>query len=288
MRRKVGVIIPRHVTRNIKEDLVDFYLSRPMTIDVVAEEFDLSNPTVIKILNEYRINRYTRTQLFSPDLDEHYFDRIDTEEKAYFLGLIVTDGCIYQAKGRQPMLAMTIQERDAYILDIFKDEIRSNKNLTSDGRGCYGLQIISEDLVAGLRKYGLHDRKSLDCWFPNNIPIDLYPHFIRGVFDGDGSASFYARRGKKSHTKAVRFCNGTKQFLVDLSDFLYQECEIPRATIFREKDNVWSIRYANNQSMLRLINYMYSDAHVYLNRKKAICDSICDEIYKYGNTEITV
>ena len=87
--------------------------------------------------------------------------------------------------------------------------------------------------------------------------------------------------------KAVRFCSGTKQFMVDLVDFLDSECGIPKVSICCGKDNLWSIRYASNQSILELINYMYGDAHLYLSRKKHICDLICEEIYKYGNTEIT-
>ena len=280
--------MPKHITRETKENLIEYYRSRPMTVDCLAEKFNISNPSVIKILDEYRIKRYNRTQLYSPDLNEHYFDQIDNEEKAYFLGLIITDGCVYQAKGRQPILALCMQECDSYILEKFKNEIRSCKKLTPDNRGCLGLQIISYGIVDGLRQYGMHERKSLNCWFPDNIPIHLYPHLIRGIFDGDGSASYYARQGRRSHTKAIRFCSGTRQFLVDLVDFLYFEYGITRASIYQEKENLWSIRYASNDSMLKLINCMYGDAHIYLYRKKEICDLICDEIYKYGNTEITI
>ena len=288
MRRKVGVNMPKHITRELKEEIIQYYQTRPMTIGHVAEEFNVCAPSIMKILDEYRIRRYTKTQLFSPDLDEHYFDHIDTEEKAYFLGLIVTDGCIFQSKGRMSGLAMCMQESDSYILDIFRDEIRTTKQLTPDGRGCLGLHIISKNLVDGLRQYGLHERKSLDCWFPDNLPLHLYPHFIRGIFDGDGSASYYVRQGRRSHTKAVRFCSGNRQFLVDLIEFLYTVCEIPITNIYQEKENLWSIRYASNNSMLKLISYMYEDAHVFLHRKKEICDLIYDEIYEYGNTEITI
>lgn len=279
--------MPKHITKITKEELVNYYKREPMTIDRVAEEFDICKPSVSKILDEYRIKRYSKAQLFSPYLDEHYFDNIDSEKKAYFLGFIITDGCIHQAKGRQSILAMTVQNRDRYILEAFKNEIHSYKMVTSDGRGCYGLQIFSKGIVDGLKQYGLHERKSLSCIFPNNIPLDLYPHLIRGIFDGDGSASYYIRPNRRSHVKAVRFCKGNRKFLEDLVEFLYFECNIIQPTIYQEKDNLWSIRYASNDSILKLINYMYSDAHIYLHRKKDICDLIRDEIYKYGNTEIT-
>lgn len=279
--------MPKHITKDLKENIVQFYKQKPMTIEFVADYFNVSNPSVIKILNEYKVERYSKTKLFSPDLDEHYFDQIDTEEKAYFLGLIITDGCIYSAKKKQPMVAMSIQECDVYILEKFCEEIKSNKSPTSDGRGAYGLQIISDKLVSGLRQYGLRERKTLNCTFPQNIPVDLYSHLVRGIFDGDGSASYYARQGRKRHTKAVRFCSGDYQFLVDLINFLHESCGADSPTIYQEKENLWSVRYASNKNMIKLIDYMYKDATVYLIRKKRICDLICNEINEYGNIEIT-
>ena len=39
---------------------------------------------------------------------------------------------------------------------------------------------------------------------------------------------------------------------------------------------------------MKIIQFLYKDATIYLTRKKHLCDLICNEIIKYGNTEITI
>jgi hypothetical protein len=281
--------MPKHITKEMKETLVSYYKSKPMTLDRLVEVFNISMPSVIKVLNEYHVKRYSKVRLFSPDLKESYFETIDTECKAYFLGLIITDGCIHSAKGRQPLVSLTLQKSDAYLLEKLKEELNSNKRVTGDGRGCCSLSILSSKMVADLKQYGVVPNKSLSVAFPKNIPKQFYRHFIRGVLDGDGSVSYYSRaaQGRKSHTKAVRFCKGSRQFLEDLVEFLFVNVGIKRVSLYREKDNLWSIAYRENYSMLKLIDYMYNDAHVYMERKKRLCDLVYAEAYKYGSAEIT-
>lgn len=261
---------------------------RPIEIDVVAAKFGICRPSVSNVLDEYRIKRYTKVQLFSPDLDEHYFDEIDTESKAYFLGLIVTDGCIHNTKGRQPLVSITLKDEDRYILERFKYEIRSNKKVTCDGRGCSELNILSMTMVNSLKKYGLKPNKSLDTVFPDNLPEDMYRHFIRGILDGDGSVSYYARPSRKYHVKAVRFCQGNEKFLQDIVEYLYRSIGIEKINLYKEKDSLWSIAYRKDISMIKLIDYMYGDAHIYMKRKKHLCDLVYAEACKYGSTEITI
>lgn len=280
--------MPKHITNEKKEEIVRLYKTRPMTQHELAKRFDVSPPSIIKILKEYRIKPYSKVQLFSPDLDEHYFDVINTEAKAYFLGLIITDGCIHNTKGKQPLVSLTLQENDKYILESFKQEIRSNKVVTTDGRGCAEINILSRVMVNSLRKYGITERKSLNTVFPKLIPKEHYPHLIRGILDGDGSVSFYARRGRKCHVKAIRFCQGNEQFLKDIVDCLFENCNATKINTYQEKENLWSIAYRKDDSLIKIIKYLYEKASIYLTRKKHLCDLICDEITKYGNTEITI
>lgn len=282
--------MPKHITKEEKDDIINFYKAHPMTIDDVAQHFNISNPSIIKILNEYKTKRYSKVQLFSPNLIENYFENIDTEEKAYFLGLIVTDGCVHNTKGKQNLISLTLQEKDEYLLEEFKRQIKSNKTITHDGRGCSELNILSNKMVNDLRKYDIIPNKSLRTVFPKNLPVNLYPHFIRGVLDGDGSISYYGRnkQGRNSHTKAIRFCQGNELFLQDIVNHLNKECGIEEIKVYKEKENLWSISYRKNVSMIKLIHYMYDNAHVYMTRKKDLCDLIIKEILQYGSTEITI
>lgn len=279
--------MPKHISKEKKECVVAFYKQKPMTIENVARAFNISNPSVIKILDEYKVKRYSKVRLFSPDLDEHYFESIDTEKKAYFLGLIITDGCVHSTKGKQPLLSITLKDDDEYLLEEFKKEIGSNKNITHDGRGCAEIQVLSKVMTDDLKKYGVVPNKSMVTVFPKNIPKEMYQHLIRGILDGDGSVSYYARPNRKAHVKAVRFCQGNETFLQDLVNFLYENNGIQKINTYKEKDNLWSIAYRKDISMIKLIDYIYDDAHIYMKRKKHLCDLVYAEAYKYGNTEIT-
>ena len=275
--------MPKHITLQQKEDVVKYYTSRPMTTSHVAETFNISKPKVLEILNQYNIPRYTKVQLFSPQLNENYFKEIDTEDKAYFLGLIISDGCIHNSKNKQQLLAITLQEKDKYILEKFLDCIGSNKQITSDGRGCYGIQILSNIMVNNLKQYGLCENKSLRTIFPKNIPQPLYKHLIRGLIDGDGSYSFYSRenQNRHSHTKAIRFCQGNKQFIEDMIEYLSNTLNISKPSIYQEKENLWSIAYRKDTDMIKLIDFMYKDVKIYIKRKYNTVQKIYKECSEY-------
>lgn len=260
-----------------------------MTFDELVKKFNISIPTIIKIFNKYRVVRYTKSRLYSPNLVEDYFNTIDSQLKAYFLGLIITDGCIYSKNGRTPSVSLTLQKNDAYLIDRFIKEIHSNKVVTTDGRGCCEVAINSSKMVSDLHKYGVQERKSLQAIFPSNLPIYYYPSLLRGIIDGDGSISFYARKGRKCHTKAIRLCSGNEKFLLDIVGFLHRVVDIDPVNVYRDKENLWSIAYRKTASLLKLIDYLYSGAEIYMKRKKELCDLVYAECMKYtnGSTEIT-
>lgn len=268
----------KKITSEKELEIVDFYKRKPITIRETSEKFKYSIPTIIKVLNKFKVKRYSKIQLFSPELKENYFEDINTEYKAYFLGLIITDGCLLKKEKGQNLVNLTLQEKDKYIIEALLKDICSNKIPTPDGRGCYSVNIISNKMVSDLEKYGLKENKSLSTIFPTNIPNNLYSHLIRGIFDGDGSFSFYVRKDRKSHTKAIRLCQGNKKFLEDIIIYLYENKNIEKINLFREKDNLWSFAYRKNDSMMKLISFLYDDASIFIKRKKEIADKIKNEI----------
>lgn len=272
------------LTKEIKEEIINFYKSKPMTIEDVAKEYDYCKPTISKILKD--IPKYSKVKIFSPNLVEDYFENIDSELKAYFLGLVITDGCICTSShGWEEILNITLIKEDKYILDKFIEEIKSNKISTSDGRGCYSINILSNKMCNSLKKYGITERKSLKTVFPKNINKEFVPDMIRGIIDGDGSIAFYSREkhGRKVHKKAIRLCQGNKKFLEDIVDYLFDEYGIKKVSVFKEKESLWSISYLSNDSLIKLINILYKNKNIYLLRKLETIKLISEELKKYGH-----
>lgn len=272
------------ITESLKNEVVSFYAKSPVTIQSVSDEFGLSNPTVIKILKSCGIKTWPKFNVYSPRFVEDYFATIDTEHKAYFLGLMITDGNVfvgYKSKTHPANVNLTLQSSDSYILEILKDELRLNKKVSNDGRGCCQLAVYSNAMAANLAEYGVIPRKSTIVTFPSHLIKNMYRHFIRGIFDGDGSASFYIRPNRRSHTKAIRFCSGSREFLEQLVCFLSQEVGVSNLNLRNEKENLWSCAYRSKSDMEAVIHYLYDDATIYIRRKKKICDLILDEIGKY-------
>jgi hypothetical protein len=88
------------IKRNQK--IVEEYVNTPdpqKNLTVLAQKFGLKQSrTVSKILKDAGISIYNTSH--HTCVDEHMFDVIDTEEKAYWLGFMYADGCIYSKEYR--------------------------------------------------------------------------------------------------------------------------------------------------------------------------------------------
>ena len=226
-------------------------------------------------------------------LNESYFEKLDSKDKAYFLGFIYADGFITKRSSGQNILGITLAESEP--LDKFKKYIDCNKpigvykktNSYSDKSVEHKLALISDKLVSDIEKLGVIEQKTLVLTFPE-LPKELISHFIRGYFDGDGSVFVH----RDSHSKETRdylginIC-GTKEFLegfVKHLDFLNEN-----SCIYKEKrreTNCWNLKFASNIRSLNLYHYMYKDCDdLYLSRKRKIFENFIKE--KGSETIIT-
>lgn len=271
------------LTQELTQNIINYYRSTPMTIQHLAEHFKLSVPTIIKMLQNNKVERWNKYRLLSPELDENYFDNIDNETKAYFLGLLLTDGNVYvdySSNTRQKLFSLSLKQEDAYLLKIFKEQIHSHHKITTSSNNVSHLQVYSTKMVESLIKLGVEPQKSTREQFPFEVKKDMWRHILRGIFDGDGSAGFYARPNRKSHRKCICFCNGGTKLLEQISNFLFEELGITKPVI-RHECNAYIIRYTQNEAMEAIINYMYGEATVFLQRKKDVCNLILKEIRQY-------
>ena len=209
--------------------------------------------------------------------NEHYFDEIDTKDKAYWLGFIYADGFILKNRIKNrgaDSLGITLAETEP--LEKFNKSIESTRPIyhfkqsgycTNSDK--YRLVFKSDHLVSMLEKWGCISRKTFDLIFPNFLTKELIPHFIRGYFDGDGSVFYHNTKvnNRIYQNLGITIC-GTQSFLNDFvkacnlsPDIVYKD--------FRKETDCWSIKLASNLRCLEMYHFMYKDAgDLCLSRKR--------------------
>jgi hypothetical protein len=120
-------------------------------------------------------------------LNEDFFAKINTEKKAYVLGLLSADGTINTRS-----VWLMLHAKDEHILHEVCEAMGSNARIferTFPDRADWGpykfVYFGSQKLVSDLASHGVGRRKSLTLQFPK-LPKKLERHYLRGLFDGDG------------------------------------------------------------------------------------------------------
>jgi len=210
-----------------------------------------------------------------------YFDNIDTEYKAYILGLIYADGTIDdKVKGnREWRLLISLQEEDGYILDKLTKDTTSRKiridnppsvqkeNWKKRAVAYIGNTYMCKKLI----DLGCGPRKSqVGMKFPD-LPNHLIHHFIRGFFNGDGCVTINKRiyKGKKiikqSFKFKIAFTSTDSQFLDVLISYL------PVTKVYKRKKLrsmiVHTYWIERKNDIQKVYNYLYKNANYFFKRK---------------------
>lgn len=223
----------------------------------------------LRILGIHKINKIVdRRQVYKTNIN--YFDNINTEDKAYFLGLIAADGSVDKSR-----LRIELQEEDDYIIKMFRDLISPEQPLYYSNR-------VNKNKTACLTLNSVYWKDKLDYLhivprksFCNTslciLQKDLMPHFIRGYFDGDGSVYF-----SKAHNSLRVSFIGNTLFMNELLLYLIKVVSINSVKIrcdsgYQEYTSQFSI--ARKDDIEKLYSYMYQSSNYYLKRKKNIFDT---------------
>lgn len=216
---------------------------------------EMHNTSFVK-LKKYIIN----TGYSFDTADYAIFNNIDNEEKAYWLGFIFADGCI--ASGRSNNIEISLQKSDVGHLEKFKHFISAKQNIVVDSFRCR-ICITNKNLKDSLIKLGCTPKKSLTLQFPK-IENSLMRHFIRGYFDGDGCIT---RSRKNSIWTDANIACGSEDFIFALKKYLEEELDIDFLYIYRRPNSNTKILMVTDSKFKKLVNYMYLDCNIYLDRK---------------------
>jgi hypothetical protein len=144
---------------------------------------------------------------------DYFSGGIKTPEQAYILGLLAADGNIADD---HPRLNFGLQESDAHLVAWMRDRLNPMATLYRvPGTGHTTIQISSRQIVGDLAPFGIVPRKSRTIHWPDDLGPLLRP-FLTGHFDGDGWIHIV-----RSKRPGWGTCSGSRQFLVDMKDYIY-------------------------------------------------------------------
>lgn len=193
-----------------------------------------------------------------PFENRYIFQKIDTEEKAYWLGFLYADGSVGSTDNR---IELSLAEKDFHHLEKFKEFIGLDNKISyreqvKAYRYCFKDEIFKNILI----EKGCVPRKSLILKFPTEeqVPKELIRHFIRGYFDGDG---WFTNTPHCFETGLI----STKEFIVECLKILPDG--LKKDSCFKSAGKATRYSFYSFSDVYHFLNYLYKDCTIYLDRK---------------------
>ena len=229
--------------------------------------FDISSRQYYNLL---KLNNIERNKLVRYGFNEDYFEVIDSEDKAYFLGFIIADGNISKNNN-----SVRIIQKETDILYEFKKFISFEGPIftRNDGK-IYFITVASSKMKNDLDKLGISSNKTMVVKYPD-ISKKLQNHFIRGVFDGDGCISLRTDKRDNKQRGQFNICSGSYDFIKEYYDKLVIFANLGGKNKIRcPKGTDYVVDWGGLSDIENIYDFLYKDANVFLKRKKETFDKV--------------
>lgn len=268
------------------------------SLENIAKDYDSSVTYIKKLLIKFNVFKEASSVPKKYNVNDYYFDEINNEHKAYWFGLLCSDGYISNAQSRngQKSVGISLSMSEYGLLEQYKQDIefsgpvkvfKNQKTNFTEGTDYCRVLFASQHMANSLIAKGCIEHKSLTMKFPSKdiMTDDLWRHFVRGYFDGDGSLT-YQSIPKEMKYKYSFTIAGTEEFLTELKIMLGK----PNVKLIHDKrhleTNVWSLNLCGNRQINRILDWMYEDSTVYMPRKYKKYQEFKENVgYKYSRAE---
>lgn len=212
--------------------------------------------TVKRILENHHVQLRNKAQShYVDERNEDIFSVIDTEEKAYWLGFLCGDGCVYDN-----YIRISLKYNDVEHLKKFKSFLNAESIKIIQKDSYCSFSIGCKKIADDLKNNGCVEKKSL-ILEPPKIKEELYMDWIRGLWDADGGLSYIKKsnRWQSYLTSTKSVCNFfIEQLNINTKPFLEHRCS-----------NTYRVHFNGRLNVLDKMNKIYKNdsATIYLDRK---------------------
>lgn len=272
-----------------KEWLEDLHYNQKLNLTQISKLAHTSKATIKNYFNRFGIEvnkELVCSSMRSYKLNEDYFQTIDTEHKAYWLGFIIADGNIFKRKDRAESYRLTIKlsKKDSGHLEKFLKDLNCNAPIVYKEESGFELAMVrinSSKLCKDLMKLGVLPAKSCKEKIPK-LPSDLQKPLVRGLFDGDGCFSWRKRLDTTLPQGTFHMCGSR-----DICEYFITILNTLRISVKaineKREGGLCTISVGGNFQVQTFMNWLYKDSTIHLDRKfknyKSYLNEINDQKY---------
>ena len=248
------------------------YLSRAYGVHKdTIRRFLISNGITIRSQKDQAILE-SRNRVYNST----YFNKINSHEKAYWLGFILADGSL--TCNDHYRLSISLKPEDGYHLKKFAGVFSRE---VGDDRGNPRFDIECKHLWMSLNSIGVIPRKSFNETGKifDKIQAEYINSFILGFMDGDGSVLLSQIR-PNYYIIELSFC-GVEILMKKLKSILMNRFDLNDNKI-GEHNNSFRIGWRGKQ-VLPVLEWLYKDSPIRLERKYNIYTNYVSKIKQGKN-----
>lgn len=172
-------------TKADRAKIIEMY-EKGMSSEKIMKHYNCkTSKTILDILKDNNVKiRNGSDAYINTDFD---FKEINTKFKAYYLGILLTDGYINSKRNN-----VSVQMTDKDVIEFINDNTSGNmteiKARSTKHKIMYRTSIHNSDYKNQLARLGVVEKKSLSLQSPilTDNEKTFLPYIIRGIIDGDG------------------------------------------------------------------------------------------------------
>lgn len=207
----------------------------------------------------------------------------DTEESFYVAGFLAADGWKTRKSGGAYTIGLELAKKDFEHLVKIRELMGSDAKLSYRERErkgtatfSYTFIVRSKQMYEDLERFGVIESKTYIYDMPEWLKShQLVHHFLRGYIDGDGCFAYAQNKGQKKH---VNFSmRGTAEMLTSFNNIMIANKIITNEHNISPKVGMKyaafdKLQYSGNGVCLKMYDYLYNNATIYLKRKRDIVE----------------
>jgi hypothetical protein len=244
------------------DEIIELY-NQGQSGDVIAKRLNINRWTVYRRLSKMGVKMRNASEAAQKyKINDRFFEFIDTEEKAYWLGFLGADGNV---SGN--LLQIDLMQTDHSHLEKLKASLDAEHPVIDrmiDYAQCR-FAVSNKKIVSDLAKHGLIPKKSSTLVPWSSEDHTLQRHYWRGLIDGDGSIFFSGNKWSISLNGSRSCCEGFGGWMRSIFPSI-------KGTVRQGHGAVFQIQVSGNRAAPGIIKALYEDCTVFLNRKKDRAD----------------